>query len=223
MSQGTALQSTVPERRTGTVPWHVRVYDALQTYLPLLLMGMLALGTWWLVKNTPIAESALVAAPPRHEPDYQMSNFVVQRFASDGSMQLQLEGRRMDHYPDTNTLEVESARIRAIAPDGRVTLATAQRAISNADGSELQLLGGALVTREGLAGEAVTEFRGEALHFFRLTERVRSLLPVTVRRGTSEFKADAAEYDHLTRVIELKGRIRAVFAPPGARPAPSRP
>ena len=28
-------------------------WDRLSIYLPVLLMGLLALGTWWLVKNTP--------------------------------------------------------------------------------------------------------------------------------------------------------------------------
>ena len=100
--------------------------------------------------------------------------------------------------------------------------ATEHLAIANGDASEVQLLGGAQVVREAAGTEGATEFRGEFLHFFRITERVRSHLPVTVRRGTSEFSADAVEYDHLTRVIDLKGRVRAVFASPGTNPSPAR-
>ena len=202
------------------LPWRVRILDAVSTYLPLLLMGLLALGTWWLVKNTPVPEAPEASAPPRHEADYQMSNFVVQRFAADGTLQIELEGSRMHHYPDTNTLEIEQARIRAIGPDGRVTLANADRAVANADGSEVQLMGGAHVVREADAGDVPTEFRGEFLHFFRATERVRSHLPVVVKRGASEFRADAVDYDNLSRVIELKGRVRAVFASPNSAAVP---
>ncbi len=207
------------------VPGRVRLLDLLATYLPLLLMGLLALGSWWLVKNTPIAEPAQPAAAPRHEADYQMSNFIVQRFGADGSMRMQIEGKHMRHFPDTDTLEVENAQIRAISADGRVTLASSRRAVANADGSEVQLLGGARVIRDSALGESPTEFRGEFLHFFRTNERVRSHLPVTVTRGASEFRADAMEYDNLKRVIELKGRVRAVFMPPaaaGGNPSRSR-
>ncbi|MFZ2652137.1 MAG: LPS export ABC transporter periplasmic protein LptC [Burkholderiaceae bacterium] len=194
----------------------MRTFDAVSTYLPLLLMGLLALGTWWLVKNTPVPEFAREDEAPLHEPDYEMSDFVVQHFASDGAMRIQIEGRRMHHYPDTNTLEIDDARIRATGRDGRTLSATAKRALANADGSEVQLLGEAHVIREATAGEAQTEFRSEFLHFFQATERVRSHLPVTVTRGTSEFRADAVDYDNLARVIELKGRVRAVLAaPPG--------
>ena len=223
MSTIVAAKAPPPARRALTVPWRMRVLDAAATYLPLLLMGLLGLGTWWLVKNTPLAEPQSAAAPPRHEADYQMSNFVVQRFAADGAMLMQIEGRRMHHYPDTNTLEIDDARIRAISPDGRVTLARANRALSNGDGSEVQLMGAAQVLRDGVGGDVPTEFRSEFLHFFRATERVSSHLPVTVRRGASEFRADAVEYDHLARVIELKGRVRAVFAPPPAAGRTSRP
>jgi lipopolysaccharide export system protein LptC len=203
------------QRQAQALPWRVRVLDAVATYLPLLLMGLLALGSWWLVKNSPIAEAPQAAEAPRHEADYQMSNFVVQRFGADGTLQMQLEGRRMQHFPDTDTLEIDDARVRAIAPDGRVTLASSRRAVANADGSEVQLLGGAHVVRQGLGGELPTDFRGEFLHFFQASERVRSHLPVTVTRGASEFRAEALEYDNLARVIELKGKVRAVFMPPG--------
>jgi lipopolysaccharide export system protein LptC len=203
------------QRAKPRLAWRLRALDALATYLPLLLMGLLALGSWWLVKNTPLADPPQAAAPPRHLADYQMSNFVVQRFGADGSMQMQIEGQNMRHFADTDTLEVDDAQIRAIGADGRVTLASARRAVANADASEVQLQGGARVVRQAAAGDPSIEFRGEFLHFFRASERVRSHLPVTVTRGASEFRAEALEYDHLARVIELKGRVRAVFVPPG--------
>lgn len=196
------------------MPWRVRVLDALSTYLPLLLMGLLALGTWWLVKNTPLAEAPRAGAPPTDEPDYEMRNFVIQRFAPDGTARIRIEGRRMHHHPIANTLEVEGVQIHAVGGDGGVTSASADRALANADASEVQLLGRAQVIRQATGREARTEFRSEFLHFFQATERVRSHLPVTVRRGASEFRADAVEYDNLTQVIELKGRVRATFAPP---------
>jgi lipopolysaccharide export system protein LptC len=199
--------------RTTRVPWRVRVFDAISTYLPLLLMGLLALGTWWLVKNTPVLEAARADLPPTSEPDYEMNNFVIQRFAADGAIQIRVEGRRMHHYPLTDTLEIDGVRIHAVGRDGGVITASADRALANADASEVQLLGKAHVVRHPQGSDAQTEFHSEFLHFFQATERVRSHLPVTVRRGSSEFRADAVEYDNLAQVIELRGKVHAVFAP----------
>ena len=207
---------TQPFRATA-IPWRVRLFDAASAYLPLLLMAVLALGTWWLVKNTPLFESERAAVPLRHEPDYTMSNFMVQRFATDGTMRVQIEGDLMRHYPDTDTLEIDNPRIRALAPDGRVTVATARSALSNGDGSEVQLSGGAHVVRvAGEKGESI-DFRGEFLHYFVNTERVQSHLPVTMKQGRTEITADAFSYDNLARGVDFKGRVRAVFAPPAGK------
>ena len=198
-------------------PWAWRVLDTASAYLPLLLMAALALGTWWLVKNTPLFESERVLAPLRHEPDYTMSQFMVQRFAAAGAMRVQIEGDTLRHYPDTDTLEIDNPRIRAIGDDGRVTVASARRALSNHDGSEVQLSGGAHVVREATARDAAIDFRGEFLHYFQNTERVRSHLPVLVTQAGTEIRAEAMAYDNVSRVLDLKGRVRAVLAPPPPR------
>ncbi|MES3014574.1 MAG: LPS export ABC transporter periplasmic protein LptC [Pseudomonadota bacterium] len=216
----TALASDSPGTPwQNPAPWYLRAIDTASTYLPLLLMAVLALGTWWLVKNTPLFEGDRAAAPLRHEPDYTMTQFMVQRFGANGAMRVQIEGDLMRHYPDTDTFEIDNPRIRAIGDDGRVTTATARLALSNRDGSEVQLTGGAHVVREATPTQTAIDFRGEFLHYFQFTERVRSHLPVVVAQGGSEIRADAMAYDNLARVLDLKGHVRAVLTPPtGTRP-----
>ena len=125
LTAGPAPVLADPGDRAVAAPWPVRLLDAASAYLPLLLMALLALGTWWLVKNTPLFDIDRAPAPLRHEPDYTMSQFMVQRFAPDGAMRVQIEGDLMRHYPDTDTLEIDNPRIRSLAPDGRVTRGSA--------------------------------------------------------------------------------------------------
>ena len=200
--------SAAPRR---TLRW---LLDTASAYLPLLLMAVLALGSWWLVKNTPLLEPPREAAPLRHVPDYTMAQFVVQRFAADGTLRAQIEGDVLRHYPDTDTLEIDNPRIRAIAPDGRVTRASAQHALANGDGSEVQLSGAAHVVREAFRGQQPIDFRSEFLHAFLDTERVRTHLPVVVTQGATEIRAAAMAYDNLAGVVTLDGRMRAVLVTP---------
>jgi lipopolysaccharide export system protein LptC len=203
-----------PRLRAIGPSWPRRVLDVLLGYLPIVLMALLALATWWLVKNTPVPGPERPAVTVRHEPDYTMTDFLVQRFGADGTMRVQLEGRQLRHYPDTDTLEIEEPRILTIGPDGRRTVASARRAVANGDASEVQLQGGASVVRGPLGAEEAIEFRGEFLHAFAHTEKLRSHLPVWVRKGATELRADGLEYDHLARTLDLKGRTRATFAAP---------
>lgn len=204
--------------RRHRAPWHLRAVDTVSTYLPLLLMAVLALGSWWLVKNTPLFEGGRADAPLRHEPDSTMAKFLVQRFGANGAMRVQIEGDLMRHYPDTDTYEIDNPRIRAVGDDGRITLASARQALSNRDGSEVQLMGGARVLREATATQTAIEFRGEFLHCLQNIERVRSHLPVVVIQGGSEIRAASMEYDNLARILDLKGQVRAVLdSPSGSR------
>ena len=200
-----------PEPVAPAAPWHRRLFDLISAYLPLVMMAVLAAGTWWLVRNAPILEGPRAGVAPRHVPDYVMTRFVVQRFAADGTLRTQIEGDVLRHYADDDTLEVDAARIRAIGEDGAVTLASARRALSNGDGSEVQLLGDARVTRPANGKEEEVEFRSEFLHAFRNIEQVRSHLPVVVTQGASIVRADGMVYDNLTRVVDLKGRTTATF------------
>lgn len=205
-----------PSAPRPAVPLGRRVREALTAYLPLLLMVLLALGTWWLVKNAPKPVVPAEEAAPRSDPDYTMSGFSVQRFGADGRLVVRLDGRQMRHFPDTDRTEIDGVTIRAYAPDGRETVATARQALANGDASEVQLLGGAQVRSRTPEGAAV-ELDSEFLHLFTRTERVQTHLPVKVVVGGSELRAGGLDYDNLARRLELKGPMRGVFAPQGVR------
>ena len=197
-------------------PWSRRAFDTVSAYLPLLMMLALALATWWLVKNTPQSEEPQGPVIPRHIPDYTMRHFAVQRFAPDGRLQVRIEGEQLRHYPDTDTVEIDTVRIHAIGTDGRTTDATARQALANGDASEVQLLGGAhVISRHG--DEDPVEFDGEFLHAFLKTEQLRSHLPVQVRQGANVVRAQGLDYDNLSRNAKLQGRVQASFAPAEGR------
>ncbi|HXE22261.1 MAG TPA: LPS export ABC transporter periplasmic protein LptC [Rhodoferax sp.] len=201
------------------------LWESIAIYLPIILMGVLALGTYWLVRNTPIFGPPRPALPVLHKPDYFMHNFAVKTFDATGRLKNELFGTEGRHYPDTDTLEISNARLRAVDLDGRVTVATGNRALSNSDASQVQLFGNAIVVREAAidaAGHAVPrmEFRSEFLNAYTNTERVSSNKPVTLIRGNDQFTGDSMDYDNYDGVLDLNGRVRGVLAP--ARPQPAR-
>jgi len=206
--------------------WFRVGFDRVTIYLPIILAAALALGTYWLVRNAPRLMEPRPPAAVTHDPDYFMRNFVVKRFFANGELRSELRGKEGRHYPDNDTLEVDDVRMRTVSPQGLVTHASANRGLSNGDASEVQLFGNAVVVRDAARssdGDEMPrlEFRGDFLHAYTDTERVTSNKPVTLMRGADRFTADSMDYDKLTGVANLKGRVRGVIQPanaPGKKP-----
>lgn len=190
-----------------------RAWDRVSLYLPVVLMGVFALATWWLVRNTP---GALVVPPPtapRHEADYFLRNFTLRSFDAQGQLQREVSAERAEHFPDTDTLEMRGVRFLAFDDGGTQTRATAREATSNRDGSEVQLRGAVHVLRDGGTTAAPLQYRGEFLLMQTRPERLSSPLPVEISRGADRFFGDSLRYDGPGATLELVGRVRGVIQP----------
>lgn len=189
-----------------------RLLGHMTLYLPLLVMGLLALGSWWLASNTPQAPAPTPEPTLRREPDYFLTNFVVKSFDAKGQLISEVSGQKARHFPDTDVLEIDEARMRS-SKNLRITTGRSDRAYSNGDGSEVQLVGNALVVREagkdeqGRAAPRM-EYRGEFLHAFVRTNELKSHKPVIVTRGADQFTGDQMAYNHTDGIVQLDGRVR---------------
>jgi lipopolysaccharide export system protein LptC len=196
-----------------------RWLDRFAAYLPILLMGLMAMTTYWLLRNAPVTPEATSELAPRHVPDYYMRDFSVKVFDANGKLKSEVVGKEGRHYPDTDTLEIDEPRIRILNAEGRLTTAVAKRGLINADGSEAQLFDKAVVVREATTNKQGaslprTELQSDFLHLFSNTEEVRSHLPVVLVQGAgNRFTGDGLSYDNLGQVIQLTGRVRGTLPP----------
>lgn len=195
-----------------------QVWDRFLLYLPLLFMGSLALVTYWLVRTAPASSLAAAPQPVSHEPDYFLEGFSVKTYDKQGRVRTEVLGTKARHYPDTQWMEIEGIRIRSFDEQGRLTIASALRGLTNGDMSEVQLLGNAMVVRDGQSaaggstGSPRTEYRGEFLHAFMRTERIKSHKPVELQRGNDHFAADSLDYDGVEQVLVMQGRVRGTLS-----------
>lgn len=195
-----------------------RAWHRVSIYLPLLLMASLALGTYWLVRNSSMVAAPIAAQAATGEIDYFMRQFTIKSFDESGLLKSEVSGSEARHFVVTDILEIDQPRIRSVSEQNRLTVSTGNRALSNGDGSEVQLLGNARVVREAVQGADGTvmprlEFTGEFLHAFVKEERVKSHKPVVLRRGGDQFAGDTLDYNNITGIAELNGRVKAVLLP----------
>lgn len=227
-------EGSAQEASTARSGRRLKPADLIASWLPLLLMGGLALGSWWLVRNAPHAGSVETPRAERVDPDYAMDKPVVQRFDGEGRMRLEIQGQAMRHYPQGDRVEVDLPVIRAYAPDGRMTVGTSQRLLSDGKASDVLLTGSALMqgtTRDGRSAR----ISGEALRLLPGSGQLRSDQAVEVRIGADEMRAAGLVYDDAEGRLTLEGPMRVVLPPrtssapasrlalaPRASPAPPR-
>ena len=207
------LSPPLDDQQRRTRPGLVeRMREGFVGYLPLMLMVGLALGTWLIAKNTP---GLLAPTPPgavRHEADYTLDHFTLQRFDATGALEVEIEGEHMQHFPDDDIMEVEQIRVVTLDPHGRRMTATAQHGRARGDSSEVWLDGQAQVVSVA-AGELPIQMNGEHLHALPKLRQVDSKFMVIVRQGENEFNADGMEYDDGTRLATLHGNVHALMQP----------
>lgn len=207
----------------SAAPWHpARLWDRASIYLPVLLMGLMALASYWLLRATPAPDLPRAERPVTHEPDYLMRRFSVKVFDANGELTNEIFGAEARHHPDTDSVEIDQARIRSVQPGGLLTTATAQRVTSNGAQTEFVLEGDAVVVREAGRkpdGTALPrlEFRGEQLRVSTAEQRLQSEHPVSLIHGHSRIQADALDYTGTDRVLLFQGRVKAQLVPHGVR------
>ncbi len=195
------------------------LFDQISIYLPIVLMLLVALGSYWLLRSTPEPDIPVPEAEVLHEPDSIMRGFSVRVFNASGMMRSEIYGVEARHYPDNGETEVDHARVRAYTEDGQLTVANADLITSNEPGTQFELRGNGVVIRQaGVDPDGIPtprmEFHGEYLHLTTLPERIFSDQPVLMIRGSDQINADSLYYwGDTRRLARMKGQVRATIQP----------
>lgn len=191
-----------------------RWIDRASIYLPLVLMALLAVASYWLLRLTPAPPEAKAPAPLTSEPDHLLRGFTMRTYSADGRLQSEIQGSEARHRPDSGAMEVDQARLRVLGEDP-LTWARADRMSSNADKTRFVLDGGVEVQRAGGiapsgAALAPMRFTGRSLVIERQPDRLWSDQPVSMWRGQDHIEADAMDYRQAESAsVVFSGRVKA--------------
>jgi lipopolysaccharide export system protein LptC len=193
--------------------------DKISLLMPVILMGLLALGSYWLYQNTPITKENKRKVILSSEPDYFLSDFSTRQYdANTNSLNSEIIGEIANHYPDRNELEIFKIQAKAVSPEGFVTHGTAEKAIRNPDGNQVQLVGKALITREPLDASKVADgkktpinFAGEYLNIEIDKQKITSNKAISVTQGGNQFTANNLEYDNKTGIVDLGNGVHVTL------------
>jgi len=196
-----------------------RTWDQASLYLPVILMGVLALGSYWIIGRSPAPAAPPAERAPVQGPGATMQDFLLRDFDADGQLLLKIEGRQLHHYPGAARLVVEQVRMQQRDAQGQLNFLQADRLESSTDRTVHRLSGNVVLQRPARAATAAQvavpaqEFRSQALTLYTLAHRIESDQPVEIWRGPHHLRAQRMRYDQKTGRLELQGQVRATLAP----------
>jgi lipopolysaccharide export system protein LptC len=197
-----------------------KVRDRLTLYLPLLVMLVLALGSWWLVRSMPDLWGVPKDKVVRKDPDYNLRQFVVKVFDAQGRQVREVMGDEGRHYPDTDELHIEQVTFKAQTENGQHLNAVGRKGIATGDGERVTLLGDARAVREATDVLPRIELSGEKIIALIKAEKLLSSDPVQITRGEDVFTANSMDFDIQSGHYLLNGRVRGTLAPSPSGPTP---
>ncbi len=204
--------------RTRSHDWR-QALERLSIYAPVVLMGLLALGSYWLQRATPATPLPTPERLVAHEASDVMRGFSVRTYGPGGALKTEMFGDEARRFSDDGSTEIDQARIRSFNPDGVLMTAQARRIWTDAANEQYVLTGDAVVVREAAtlpAGQHLErlEFRGDHLHVFAKERRVVGKEPVLLIRGNNRVRANQMDWSENTGVANLSGQVHATLAAP---------
>ena len=190
-----------------------RALDRLTLYLPLMIMALLAMASWWLVRSMPDIAGVAEPKAARQDPDYHLERFTTQVFDAQGRRIRQVSGDMARHYPQSDELHIDGVRFSAVNDEGTEVLATARRGVATGDGQRVTLLGQVQVVRPAQGSSPRWVLNGERLVFLQKQEKLLSDQPVEILRDQDRFTASGLDFDTRSGQYMLSGRVRGLLQP----------
>lgn len=219
--------TTASATRTPAAPrarWP-RLWERLSLYLPVGLMGALALLSYGIVKRLPEPPRPTPTPLAEGQPDYQLERFTWRRYDADGRLESTLTGARLEHHPASGTVWVREAHLERWDRERNTHSVAQARELRTDDARTVyELRGDVRLVRAASPGAEQAKatpsltLEGQTLTWHTEQRVLESPLPVRVVRGRDVLTGNRLHYDERNGIVDLRGQVRATLVARSARP-----
>ena len=185
----------------------------LTAWFPVLLLAAVAAVTVWLDRHVQPPETANTGKA-RHDPDYIAENFTVTRIGPDGAVRYKMKARRMQHYPDDDTTDLEAPNVVNFRDAGITMTASSKTAKLSSNGDDVYLQDDVRLTRSAYDNHSELLMLTTWLHVVPDDGTARTDKPVRIQDATTLITSDGLEFDNKTRILKLLSNVRGSYAKP---------
>jgi len=183
--------------------------------MPLILMGVLTLVTFWLVqKNTPPEKSA-VERVRLHEPDYTITDGALSALNELGLTKYRILGNKVIHYDDDASIDILAPRMRLFQPDKPPVTVKSDTGHLDGDLTILDLIDNASIFRPAQAAtatQAVTLRMLASSTYFKVLindDIIETNRPITLEQGMSTMHSnEGGKFNNIEQSMMLLGQVK---------------
>lgn len=178
---------------------------------PLILLALLAALTFWLDRKVqPTTRGP--DGKTRHDPDFIMEGFSAVQMNPDGTRRYALSARRLVHYPDDNSTELEAPRLVYFDYQRAPVSVRSETANATSGGDDVYFHGDVQVVRSAYDRNPELGLFTSYLHVVPDKDFAQTDKPVRIVEGNSTANAVGLEFDNRTRQFRLLSEVKANYA-----------
>lgn len=187
--------------------------------LPLVLMAMLAMLTFWIDYSVQ-APDAKIDGSSRHDPDYILNNFTTSRTDENGELRYRLTATEMRHYPDDDTTELEKPHFKRYQADKPFTTIEGDKGLVSPDAETVEFIDDVRVVRQAFNGKGEMVVLTDRLEVMPNEEMAKTDRPVVItQEPKTVIHATGMIYDKKNQTVQLLSRVKAHYEKPDVDPA----
>ena len=187
--------------------------DRLITWSPLILLALLATMSFWLDRKVQPPEHRPDGST-RHDPDFIVEGFSAVKMNPDGTRRYALAAKRMVHYPDDNSTELELPRLVYFDYQRAPVTIRSETAESTQGGDNVFFHGDVQIIRSAYGSNAELGVFTSFLHVVPEKDLAKTDKPVRMVEGNSTASSVGLEFNSVTREIKLLSEVKASYAIP---------
>ena len=185
------------------------MFDRNAIWLPLAIMALLAVLSFWLERS--IQEAAAPGKTNGQQPDSIIERFSATSTDETGVPRYRLTAGKLSHFTHSGATLLEQPRFTHLhARHGELVVSSAKASVS-AKGEEVLFTGNTLLKRVEAQGREVLSLSSPSLKVLTEQEQIFTQQPVTITAPGLHLTAAGMHLSGKTRILKLKGRVKARF------------
>lgn len=187
--------------------------DRLVNWSPLILIALLASLTFWLDRKVQ-PPPRLADGSSRHDPDFIVEGFSAVKMNADGSRRYALSAKRMVHYPDNDSTDLELPKLVYFDYQRAPVTVRSDTAQATEGGDEVFFHGDVQVVRSAYETNSELGIFTSFLHVIPDQDLAKTDRPVRMVEGKSTASSIGLEFDNRTRQVRLLSQVKVSYETP---------